>query len=278
MRQPTLALLLWLVANGNLASAGGDDSRWQAQTHHKSGQRLYDAGAYESAALEFAEAYRLSGSSALLFNVGQAYRLAGKCLLARDFYTRYRDQDPRAIERTNVVERIAEMERCIAQQPASGQPAPPSSPAPEPSDAIQPTTAVARSQPIRSETSPLPAVGRRAPTRDGSGRRWSGGILASGGALLAGTGVYLWLRAVTRADELSHEFATGGEWSSEAGQREDAIDRDRGLGMLFTGIGGLAITTGTVLYWSGRERGAAARRIAITPTTGGAEIACSWDF
>ncbi len=261
-------LLMLVTATGRPAAAGNDDARWQAHTHYKSGQRLYDAGAYQSAALEFTAAYDLSSRPELLFNMGQAYRLAGDCELARDAYQRFRAEDPTAIERTNVSERIAEMERCIADR------TPPPAPLPTPAPRAVLDTIPAE---VVAQSPALPPRPRHPPADDRRGRRWTGGALAGGGAALVGTGVYFWMRAGNHADELSDDFAGGGEWSDEASRREDAITSDRRLAIVLGGVGGLSMAAGAYLLWSGRQR-ARTRQLVLIPTAGGAEVTWSWCF
>src|SRR5690349_21094377 len=58
------------------------------------GRAYHDAGDYMKAVAAFKEAYVLAPSPALLFNIAQAYRLAGDCDDAAWMYRRYLDTNP----------------------------------------------------------------------------------------------------------------------------------------------------------------------------------------
>ena len=60
-----------------VAQEGKPSNKQAAKVAFEAGKRAYAEQKYSIAAEEFAESYHLSGNADLLFNIGQAYRLAG---------------------------------------------------------------------------------------------------------------------------------------------------------------------------------------------------------
>lgn len=109
----------------------GPAARDQARDHAKQATIAYNLGNFEEAAGHYENAYRLVQDSALLFNIGQAYRLAGKhdkALAAyKGFLRTSRPEDP---NRAIVESRIADVEKALAESRKAAAPAlTPSSPA-----------------------------------------------------------------------------------------------------------------------------------------------------
>ena len=97
-----------------LALAGRAEETWKQ--HYERGTTLFDLAKYLEAAKEFEAAYELKQNAAFLFNIGQAYRLAGKSELAIGFYKSYLRRLPTAANKPEVEARIAELERLVEQQ------------------------------------------------------------------------------------------------------------------------------------------------------------------
>lgn len=85
------------------------------------GKRLYGDARYTEAAEVFTEAYELSRRPELLFNVGQAYRLAGKLRDAEKYLQQYLAEAPNADNADEVVDTIVEIQQQIAAELASVQ-------------------------------------------------------------------------------------------------------------------------------------------------------------
>jgi hypothetical protein len=96
----------------------------EARRHYADGTKAYEIGAYDEAIREYGEAYRVIDDPALLFNLGQAHRLAGHPVEAMRQYRMYLIKVPNASNRTDVEQRIHDLEQQIALSPKS-QPAPP---------------------------------------------------------------------------------------------------------------------------------------------------------
>jgi tetratricopeptide (TPR) repeat protein len=68
-----VVLLCFALAAPN---AGADDIA-EAREHYRKGSKAYDLGHYQDAIREYEAAYTIKDDPALLFNIAQAYRLAG---------------------------------------------------------------------------------------------------------------------------------------------------------------------------------------------------------
>jgi tetratricopeptide (TPR) repeat protein len=110
----------------------------QAKEHYEKATRFYDVGKYEEAINEYEAAYLLIEDAALLFNIGQAYRLWDKPEEAMRSYKNYLRRRPDASNRVDVEKKIADLDRLIdSRRKESTAPAalPPPLPAPAPSPA-----------------------------------------------------------------------------------------------------------------------------------------------
>lgn len=90
----------------------------EARHLYEEGARWYRQGEYEKAVAAFERAFVISQAKPLLFNIAQAYRLAGPtfCARAQQAYERYLREDPAASNAREVAERISEMRACVASQ------------------------------------------------------------------------------------------------------------------------------------------------------------------
>jgi hypothetical protein len=98
----------------------------EARQLYAQGKAEYAQGHYAAAIELFERSYALSESSALLFNMAQAHRLAGPghCSDAVSLYKSYLAAEPDAENEKEVVERIAELGDCSAEKPAETPSAP----------------------------------------------------------------------------------------------------------------------------------------------------------
>lgn len=78
------------------------------------GSELFENEDYAAAAEEFLRAYKLSDRPALLYNVGQAYRLAEKYDEAEQYLQQYLSEQPDAPNAEEVVEIIIDIQQAIA--------------------------------------------------------------------------------------------------------------------------------------------------------------------
>jgi tetratricopeptide (TPR) repeat protein len=229
------------------------------------GRILHDAGDYVDAIAAFNEAYVLAPSPGLLFNLAQAYRLAGKCDDAAWMYRRFLDSHPGTDKRQLAEAHLATVEKCghgglrvaiIPQPPAM------TATIPEPrieTAATTPTALAIHSRPIESN----------AGQRD---KRIGIALGIGGGVILAGAAYFAW-DAHEASNTVSTAYAQGKKWSDvastdERGQHSATMGEALGI------AGGLAVASGAVMYLIGRHQ----EHVAVMPTAGGAGIRMSWGF
>jgi tetratricopeptide (TPR) repeat protein len=115
------------------------DKRQQAKEHYEKATRLYDVGKYGDAISEYEEAYLLVEDAALLFNIGQAYRLWDRPEEALRAYKNYLRRRPDASNRADVEKKIADLEKVIDDRHHGTTTTPPAVPPPvQPVQAAQP--------------------------------------------------------------------------------------------------------------------------------------------
>ena len=100
------------------------DNKAAAKEHWSRGTSFYDLGRYDQAITEFEAAYQLKNDPAFLFNLAQAYRMAGKHERAVHFYKTYLRYVPKAPNRADIEEKIKTGEQLAAQQAAGTLPPP----------------------------------------------------------------------------------------------------------------------------------------------------------
>jgi tetratricopeptide (TPR) repeat protein len=253
-----MAALLTLSAG----VARGDD-QGAARDHYVKGTRAYELGIYDEAIAEYMAAYKAKDDPALLFNLGQAHRLAGHAAEALRFYKTYLAKLPEADNRADVEAKIRELKELIEKQKplqaepptvagASNQPAStgqaPAGPAPgEPGVRLE--SGMGGSAALAVKEAPLAAV------QPGRGKKLAGVGLAAGGLVLVGTGIALGVLAKRDGDRLTQLDQARGVFdpSTESAGRLDQV-----LEGVFIGVGAAAVATGVVLYVLGARAGQAA--------------------
>lgn len=96
-----LGVLILLVG-----TARADDVA-AARDHYRAATKAYEVGQYDEAIREFASAYKLKDDPTILFNLGQAHRLAGHKMEALRAYRNYLNRVPNAPNREEVQRQIA---------------------------------------------------------------------------------------------------------------------------------------------------------------------------
>jgi tetratricopeptide (TPR) repeat protein len=161
----TLALLL----AATLLAAGGEPKD-RAREMVRQARVAYNLGNYDEAAARYEAAYRLVQDPALLFNIGQAFRLAGRTDKALAAYKGFlRTAPPDDPNRAAVVGRVAELERSLRAQAAEPRPPPTSEPPPPPPAPPTPPEATVYEPPPVEE--PAPGFRTSAGARLGLGGR-----------------------------------------------------------------------------------------------------------
>jgi len=133
--------MILLVGIADVARA---DAQETARRFYAEGAHLYESHDYLRAIRAFERAYEISGSPALLFNLGQANRLAGpdRCAKALEYYELYLRLDKDAPNRSESERRVVEMRTCIT-RPGDASVAE----AVEPDSGAQPPAAISSAAP-----------------------------------------------------------------------------------------------------------------------------------
>ncbi|MCB9565447.1 MAG: tetratricopeptide repeat protein [Kofleriaceae bacterium] len=258
--------------------AGSADDRARAETLAADAKVHFDLGEWAEAITGYEDAYRLYPSPGLLYNLGQAYRLAGDCARAVTTYKSYLRQAPDSSHRAVVEQHLAELGDCTAAAGAhapgdAGDAADGGDDAGAARGRRRPSDAPAEpGGPLATDAgavaTPLPGV--TAPRRRAAGPVVIG--LGAGGVVALAAGVYFAIDASQAADEVSRFYQDGGAWADIA----DVDARGRRSRALAIGLlgGGVALGAGaTALYlWGGRDEPRAAA-VTLVPSPDGARVA-----
>lgn len=266
MRLAALLLAALAAAPAQVARADSmlrpDQIPQRARELAEKGRKFHASGDYTDAIAAFQEAYALAPSPGLLFNLAQAYRLAGNCSEAAWMYHRYLDTEPSSAQRRLAETHLATVERC-----AHGTPDLAISPHPFDGKIPAPETEPAAASVERSTRHPVP-------TR--SGREQLGIALGVGGAVLLAGAAYFAYDAWDASSSVSSTYHKGGDGgglgpTDARGQRSETYAEWLGVG------GGLAVASGVTLYLLER-RSERAEHFAVVPTPHGAAMHVSWRF
>src|SRR5512143_3998622 len=93
VRRLSLSLAL-LIAATSPAFADAKADKAKAKLLYEEGLKHYNLAEWQEAIKSWKESYLLSKKPLLLFNLGQAYRLAGDCTQAMTFYDSYQREEP----------------------------------------------------------------------------------------------------------------------------------------------------------------------------------------
>lgn len=258
MRTTYLALAVILVASSIALPARADDIA-EAREHFRKGSNAFDLGHYQEAIKEYEAAYRIKDDAALLFNIGQAYRLQGDNQNAIRAYKSFLHRMPDASNRAEVERRIEELQKAIDQEGRAKEGPPegtlsPNSPAPN-TQVPPPIVPVSPTE----TTTPTAQVDEHAART----KKIAGLVVAGVGvATLAVGGVFAGL-AVKAGDDLTRLDQTMGTFDSSkqsAGKTDQIVE-----GVCF-GVGGAAIVAGVIVYVLGhREAKSSRSRMAVAP-------------
>jgi tetratricopeptide (TPR) repeat protein len=114
--KPLLAAALVALAVVAYAPGANADPPITAYEHARRARTAFNLGRYLEAAMEYEQAYEQKEDPSLLFNIGQAYRLAGKHEAAVRVYKSFLHQVPNTSERADVERRIAELTQLIERE------------------------------------------------------------------------------------------------------------------------------------------------------------------
>jgi tetratricopeptide (TPR) repeat protein len=243
-------LLVALLALHSVAFA---DELTSAREHYRKATKAFELGLFDEAIREYTEAYRIKDDPAILYNLGQAHRLAQHPAEALHFYKMYLSKQPDAPNRAEVESKIDTLQKLVEQQQKAQNLSPN---LPRPMETAAPPPAA------RVEGAPPPK--RREPLPPGRLKEISGIVVGAVGVGLLGAGIAFGVLAKNAGDDLTRTANAG---MFDYNKQQDG-KRDQVLEAVFLSIGGAAVATGAVLYVLGRRDAQLARRrnFSFAPT------------
>jgi tetratricopeptide (TPR) repeat protein len=142
------------------ARAEADDKHADAKVHYDKGTTLYDLGQYKEAAREFEEAFKIVSDPALLFNIGQAYRLGNEPASALRAYRGFLRRFPNAKNRAVIENHIAALQKLVEEQKrvATSPPTETIPPGTQPRESVPPVPVAPQSAVVAAAPLPPPAT------------------------------------------------------------------------------------------------------------------------
>lgn len=263
-----LLIVLALVATSATAAAGDDDGASpEARRLVARAQVHYDLGEYDRAIAAYRDAYRIQPSPGLLYNLGQAYRMAGDCVSATTMYRNYLRLAPRSPYRSLVKQHLSSLAECNRRRTGG---------------AVADTSLIGASTGGASIASlgigPFPYnMPREETSRAGERKKKIGYALGGVGVALTGVAVYYAFEADEAAEEVSQLYEREAPWRkiAEADARGQRAER---LGIGFAVAGGVAIASGLTMYVLGRRAEERSTSLLVAPEPKGASVSVSWGF
>jgi tetratricopeptide (TPR) repeat protein len=257
------------------------EKKQRAKDHYEKATRLYDVGKYGEAISEYEEAYLLIEDAALLFNIGQAYRLWDHLDEAIRAYKNYLRRRPDATNRADVEKKIADLEK-VAEERRRGGGAQPPAPLPgpvSPPPAGPPMAPGPGGQaPGTATDPPLGPVDVAAPppvAPPKSRRSWlTYSILGVSGACLL-TATAAGVVAASKAKKVQDASKNGEPFDPAV----ESNGKTANMVALISGVAGLAMGgLGAYLWWSDRKASRTAVTIVpeVAPSYAGGSVALSF--
>ncbi len=241
-----------------VATAAHADDRAHAKQLYDEGLRHYNVAEYPEAIAAWKQAYLIAKKPILLFNIAQAYRLAGDCKQALTFYDSYEREEPHPKNQDELDQALALCKDAKDATPITPDKPPPvaDKPPPVPDQPVPPPdTSVARApEPARVEPVANP-------------KRRTAIVVGGVGVAFGITGIVFALDARAQQGKVANVTS----WTQTDNDIQTRGVRDNRLAVVCGGLGVAGIATGVVLYMVGR--GNAEHGLAIAPSRGGATVA-----
>ena len=258
-------VLATLVAVGALAGAAAADD---AADRKAKAAALVDAASAAQAASDYAtaiaklrEAYDLIPHPALLYNLGQAYRLSEQPWDAIEQYQRYLAVEPKGPFAASARQHLAKLKKATAGKPRPVAVTPVEPPPVEPPPVTAPPPVVEPPPPAPTLTAPsAPAPIAH---RGGGWRRPTALALTVGGLAGVGAGVYFGLHARALSDELSSH---DGPWTNALLAKQDEGRRAETLAIVGWAAGGALVVGGAILFAVDRRARSGPAEVALVPS------------
>jgi tetratricopeptide (TPR) repeat protein len=227
MSRPALsiALLCCLASLPSTLRAQGDDSAGtRGDPVHRQALEHYARGEYARAADAFKAAYLAEPKPELLYAIGQALRLAGRCGEALEHYGQYLRTHPGPKQVISARENMKRCERAVASPPASL--------------AVPAWTSDRKAAPPRSPRLP--------PQSQPWYRDWLGGTLVAAGLVAAGAGAGVFAVGRGRVGEANDATSYGELERLHSGGQSGEVQQRAGVAVMVTGAA--LLTAGVVRY------------------------------
>src|SRR5688572_12590649 len=177
------AILVTLLLSVAIASA--DPKRAQAVAD--AATELFKKDDFTGAAKKFEEAYALARDPGYLFNIAQAYRQAGDCVRAADYYGRFLSEVPHPPNEDKIRVWYASQMQCAKERAATTEPPKQEPPKQEPPKQEPPKQEPPKQESPRQELPPPP------PKEQGGPRTGLAlALVGTGVAALAVGGFFAW--------------------------------------------------------------------------------------
>jgi tetratricopeptide (TPR) repeat protein len=269
---PALALTIAIAWPSHAAAAQlTQTQKDEVKLHYQRATRAYDLQKYNEAIEEYQKAYEISGDPPMLYNIGQAYRLADQPAEAVRYYRRFLQRMPNARNREDVERKIADQEKLIEERrkAAANVTPPPPPPPPKSPPIVEIKPPVALPPPPPPEPQP-PVVPPEPPSHARAVVGWS---LIAAGVIADGVAIYEGYRAKQKGDELTRA-SMAGNVVFDPQIEEDG--KNANIAAIALGIGGTAVAiAGAIVLITGdgsEDAGASpqptAARLTVTPWIG----------
>lgn len=230
-----VVILLLLLAPQSVNA----DTRSQARLHYEEGTKAFDLGLYDQAINEYMAAYQLRNDPVLLYNLGQAHRLAGHLRDALRFYRVYLQRLPEADNRVEVERKIAELKIAVEKLELP------------PDNTLGPKVRPPENEPGEPVPSTPPAPAPKTPPPPGRDLRIGGLATGAAGLGLVAVGIAFGVLAQQASNNLSSTSHMGGFYDPAQYTRGKNDQIVEGVTLA---IGAAAVGTGVVLYVLGRRQ------------------------
>ena len=257
-----LRSLLCLCLAGGVAAAEGPDEaqRRAAREHYQKGTTAYDLGRYDLAIAEYEAAYAAVNEPTLLYNLGQANRLARHTEQALHFYKMYLSKVPDAPNRAEVESKIAALNVALAEE-AKARNIPPDQTIKPPPDTMPPATTTTTTTQLQPTPTPAPAV-QAAPSRRGRTLEIAGITVGAAGLGLVVGGIVAGVLAKSAADDISRANANHQPFDPN---KYSTYQNDQIAAAALIGVGAAALIAGTAVAIVGARRNRPAMALQLTP-------------
>ena len=252
-----------------VAGRGAAQDVSEARKHYELGTKYYDLQRYADAAKEYEAAFVIKDDPALLFNIGQAYRLARNPRKAIGAYRSYLRRVPNDPRRAEVEKRISDLQKQIDREEQNAE-SPPTGTLPPTEEGGRPTTPPPAATTPPAATAPATPAVQAAPAAStvasASVRNKKLAAYVVGGIGVAALGAGLGLELAAWSTNKSLTNPPPGTHFDPS--KESSVKVEQAAGITLMAVGGAAVATGVALLLYARYEQRHARAVAIAPSLG----------